>query len=149
MTAQAVGDYDVRGQDYETVLVGAVNEARGCVYVGGFEPAAGVLFIKGGKSDNPRRRSKQYGTMLPGGLSFMWAAPVSNASQAERALLTAIAAIDGVERVGGEWFKCDSIMRLTVLDALAELGPMRRVDTFCPAAFDRPKKKLKKNRSRA
>lgn len=112
----------------------------GYVYIGGYQPAPGVLFIKGGKSSKPELRAKQYGTMLPGGLSFMRAAKVGDATKAERDLLAAIKAIDGVKSVGGEWFQCEPLMRLTVLDELYRLGPVKQVHTHCPVPFDEPKR---------
>lgn len=101
------------------------------VYIGGFQPHPDVLYIKAGKSTQLKTRVKGYGTMLPGGLTFMFAGKVERglAGRGETAVMTALASIDGIEPIGGEWFKCQPIMRLTAIDTLklvsGEIGPVR------------------------
>jgi hypothetical protein len=126
----------------------ATNPAQtvfpGYVYIGGYQPTAETLFIKGGKSYNLSLRAKQYGTMLPGGLSFLWAARVDNPHHREKELLAAIAKVETVEAVGGEWFRCNPFLKLTVLDELNRLGPMTQVRTFCPGLFGEPRKRRRR-----
>lgn len=108
----------------------------GYVYVGGYQPHPDVLYIKAGKTQRPKDRVKNYGGMVPGGLSFMHAGKVENPAQAEKALMAAIAAIEGVEAVGGEWFRCKPFLRLPVLDQLHLIGKeVCQVRTYCPAPF--------------
>jgi hypothetical protein len=97
--------------------------AEGYIYVGGYQPVeGGPLYIKAGRSQRPNQRMKDYAVMVPGGLNFMRSAKVDSPSRSERELLTAISQMEGVEAVGGEWFKCQPIMRLTILDELHRLG---------------------------
>lgn len=96
--------------------------ASGYIYIGGFQPSPDVLFIKAGKSGQLKDRMRAYRTMLPGGLTFMYAAKTATPSLSERELMTAILAIDGVEAVGGEWFRCEPLLRNTVVDELFRIG---------------------------
>ncbi|WP_197427003.1 GIY-YIG nuclease family protein [Noviluteimonas gilva] len=110
--------------------------AEGYIYVGGFQPHPDVLYIKAGKSCRPKDRMKQYGTMVPGGLNFMEAAKTDTPNKAERGLLTALAEMEGMEAIGGEWFKCHPFMRLPALDQLRVFGrEVLNVRPFCPAPF--------------
>ena len=106
------------------------------IYVGGYQPHPDVLYIKAGKTMRPKDRVKDYGGMIPGGLNFMRAGQVDNSTRAEQELLRGIAAIEGVESVGGEWFRCAPLLRLTVLDELHRISQsVVQVHTFCPAPF--------------
>lgn len=95
------------------------------VYLAGYQPHPDVLYLKAGKSSKPDLRMSQYGTMIPGGLSFMWKARVTSRGEAnagERELMVALSGLEGVEAVGGEWFKAPPIMRLAAIDILREIG---------------------------
>jgi hypothetical protein len=109
---------------------------QGYIYVGGYQPHPDVLYIKAGKTNRPKDRVKDYGGMVPGGLSFMRAAKVDNSHRAETQLLAAVASVEGVEAIGGEWFKCHPFQKLLVLDKLHEIGrEVVQVHTYCPAPF--------------
>ena len=108
----------------------------GYIYIGGFQPHPGTLYLKAGKTTQPKARVKAYGTMVPGGLSFMRVARVANTSRAETELMQALSRIDGVEPVGGEWFRCEPLMKLAALDELHRLGgAVVQVHTHCPPPF--------------
>jgi hypothetical protein len=109
-----VGDYDLRGR-----------KSSHRVYIGGFQPADDVLFIKVGMTSNMLDRIKAYAGMVPGGLSFMYSAKVTTrgeAISAERSMLLALSGRDEFEAVGGEWFRCQPLMKSSALDVLAEAG---------------------------
>lgn len=109
---------------------------QGYIYIGGFQPHPEILYIKAGKTNRPKERVRDYGTMIPGGLTFMRAARVDRPTSAETQLMTALSAIEGVEAVGGEWFRCHPFLRLTVLDTLHEIGhSVVQIHTCCPGPF--------------
>jgi hypothetical protein len=121
--------------------------AKGYVYIGGYQPHPEVLFIKVGMTTRPKERVIDYGGMVPGGLGFMRAARVDDQLRAERELLAAVASIQSVEPVGGEWFRCPPLLKLAVLDELHRIGSeVVQVHTHCPAPFGAVSRKRGKKR---
>jgi hypothetical protein len=96
--------------------------ATGYVYVAGFMPTSGVLFVKGGKASSAVRRMRDYAGMLPGGLSFSYSVEADNPSESEREFLNALADRPEFESVGGEWFKCALLDRFMAFDLLRAVG---------------------------
>lgn len=95
------------------------------VYIGGFQPSSDVLFLKVGMTSNIETRIKAYAGMIPGGMTFMYSAKVESrgeAISAERNILLALAGRDEFHAVGGEWFRCEPLMKSAALDELCANG---------------------------
>lgn len=100
--------------------------ARHLVYLGGFQPHAEILYLKAGMTSNVRERIKSYNGMLPGGLTFIYTAPVSSRLEAlrvERKVLCSLGQCNEIQGVGGEWFKCDPFQRNVAFDLFIGAAP--------------------------
>lgn len=145
-------DYDLRGPDYETLLIGpaldqfdravsrwerrSTPRGRGgsYVYLGVYATNPDWLYVKGGKSDSPWSRASSIATGLPGGLTRMAAVRIPSVvgvMAAESRLLNGVNAIVGVESVGGEWFKVPSGLIEDVILVLSGAG-VERVNVELP-----------------
>ncbi|WP_038616653.1 GIY-YIG nuclease family protein [Dyella jiangningensis] len=96
------------------------------VYLGGFQPVEGVLFLKAGMTSDVKSRMQHYASMLPGGLSFLWTAKVESRRDAfsgEHALMSALEAIEGINPISGEWFRCEGVFgKSAAIDELLKIG---------------------------
>jgi hypothetical protein len=96
-----------------------------CVYLAFYAPTPEVIFVKGGKSDNPILRARSINTALPGGIDRMYASLLTNsiiAFDCERRLLNRLHSMDGTEPVGGEWFRINVSAIDETMRALREVG---------------------------
>ncbi|SDQ42657.1 hypothetical protein SAMN05216569_1081 [Pseudoxanthomonas sp. CF125] len=122
------------------------------VYIGGFQPSPDLLFLKAGMTNDVAARMKAYAGMIPGGLTFMYATELGSRGEAlngERGVLTALAATEGIEAVGGEWFKCAPLMKLTALDELWKVGKqVLQVRTLTPEPYAGNRRGRRKKGSR-
>jgi hypothetical protein len=109
------------------------------VYVGGFHPHPDVMFIKVGMTSDVNLRIKAYAGMVPGGLSFMFTSTVETRGEAmkgEKKILHALAAHESFEAIGGEWFKCEPIMKGAAIDELLSVGrSFTQARMISPAPF--------------
>lgn len=97
----------------------------GFVYLGWFVPSSETLFVKVGQTTNLFSRIDQFSTHLPGGLTFMSAAPVDRHAYLlfkEADVMDAIADISGAEAISGEWYKLPIESVQCAIEALRSAG---------------------------
>jgi hypothetical protein len=107
--------------DRETVAVRPESH----VYVVGYAPHPEALFIKIGKSNNPKHRLKAYKTHLPGGPSFMVASAIWTEQSAFRHEAKLLAYANGnaeFQAMGGEWFSTTIAGCEALIAELQEVG---------------------------
>jgi len=103
------------------------------VYLGGYQPHPEVLYLKAGMTGNLKSRINSYGGVLPGGMTFMWAAIVSSRGDAlrgETELMRSLEYHGGFTPVSGEWFSCDPFLKSVAIDELFKIGT-RRIEVRC------------------